>query len=58
MYSRIHSYLISNRFSKNNGELTPYNKAENINVLMVLLYVDDLIFTRNDKALIDEFKEL
>ena len=56
-YSRIDSYLMSNGFSKSNGEPTLYIKAENGNVLIVVLYVDDLIFTSNDKALIGEFKE-
>ena len=56
-YSRIDSYLMSNGFSKSNGEPTLYIKAANGNVLIVVLYVDDLIFTGNDKALIGEFKE-
>ena len=56
-YSRIDSYLMRNGFSKSDGEPTLYIKAENRNVLMVVLYVDDLIFTSNDKALIGEFKE-
>ena len=48
---------MSNGFSKSNGERTLYIKATNRNVLIVFLYVDDLIFTGNDKALIGEFKE-
>ena len=56
-YSRIDSYLMSNDFSKSDGESTLYIKATNGNVLIVVLYIDDFIFTRNDKALIDEFKE-
>ena len=56
-YSRIDSYFMSNGFSKSNGEPTLYIKAENGNVLIVVLYVDDLIFTGNDKALIDDSKE-
>ena len=46
-----------NGFRKSDGEPTLYIKAENKNVLIVVLYVDDLIFTANDKALIGEFKE-
>ena len=49
---------MSNSFSKSNGEPTLYIKAANRNVLMVVLYVDDLIFTGNDKALIGESKEV
>ena len=48
---------MSNGFSKRNGEPTLYIKATNGNVLIFVLYVDDLIFTNNDKALIGEFKE-
>ena len=47
-YSRIDSYLMSNGFSKSDGEPTLYIKLENSNVLIVVLYVDDLIFTKND----------
>ena len=56
-YSRIDSYLMSNGFSKSNGDPTLYIKATNGNVLIFVLYVDDLIFTGNDKTLIGEFKE-
>ena len=48
---------MSNGFRKSNGEPTLYIKAENGNMLVVVLYVDNLIFTSNDKALIGEFKE-
>ena len=48
---------MSNGFSKSNGEHTLYIKAENGNVLIVVLYVDDLIFTINDNFLIGEFKK-
>ena len=56
-YSRIDSYLMSNGFSKRNGEPNLYIKVENGNVLIVVFNVDDLFFTSNDKALIGEFKE-
>ena len=48
---------MSNGFSKRNGEPTLYIKATNGHVLIVVLYVDDLIFIGNDKTLIGEFKE-
>ena len=56
-YSKIDSYFMSNGFSKSDCEPTLYIKAANGNVLSVVLYVDDLMFTGNDKALIGEFKE-
>ena len=49
--------MMSNDFSKSNGEPTLYIKTENGNVLILVLYVDHLIFTGNDKTLIGEFKE-
>ena len=56
-YNRIDSYLMRYGFCKSNGEPTLYIKAKNGNVLIFVLYVDDLIFTRNDNFLIGEFKE-
>ena len=57
-YNRIDSYLMSNGFSKSTGEPTLYIKIENRNVLIVVLYVDDLVFTGNEKVVIGEFKEV
>ena len=48
---------MSNSFSKSDGEPSLYIKIANGNVFIVFLYVDDLIFTRNDNFLIGEFKE-
>ena len=48
---------MSNGFSKSNGDPTFYIKAADGNVLIVVLYVDDLIFTGNNNFLIFEFKE-
>ena len=56
-YNMIDSYLMRNGFSKSNGEPTLFINAENGKVLIVVFYVDDLIFTRNDNFLIGEFKE-
>lgn len=56
-YRRIDTYLMSNGFSKSDGEPTLYIKEKNGNMLIVVLYVDDLIFTGNDNFLIGEFKE-
>ena len=56
-YSRIDSYLMSNDFSKRDGELTLYIKTIDGNVLIVFLYVNDLIFTGNDNFQIAMFKE-
>ena len=56
-YSRTDSYLMNNGFSKSDVKSTLYIKESNDKVLIVVLYVDDLIFTRNDNLLIGEFKK-
>ena len=44
-------------WEKRVGEPTLYIKVESGKVLIFFLYVDDLIFTKNDNFLIGEFKE-
>lgn len=56
-YSRIDSYLLSNGFNKSDGEPTLYIKATDGKILIVVLYVDDLIFTKDDDCLIADFKQ-
>ena len=51
------SYLISNGFRKTDGEPTLYIKAADGKVLIIVLYIDDLIFIGNDDFLIADFKE-
>ena len=55
-YSRIDAYLIENGFEKCDGERTLYIKENDGKILIVVLYVDDLIFTGNDASLIADFK--
>eukprot|EP00253_Pinus_taeda_P036561 PITA_36561 len=44
-YSRIDSYLLENGFEKCEGEPTLYIKEKDGKILIVVLYVDDVIFT-------------
>eukprot|EP00253_Pinus_taeda_P033312 PITA_33312 len=44
-YSRIDSYLLENGFEKCEGEPTLYIKEKDGKILIVMLYVDDVIFT-------------
>eukprot|EP00253_Pinus_taeda_P025784 PITA_25784 len=44
-YSRIDSYLLENGFEKCEGEPTVYIKEKDGKILIVVLYVDDVIFT-------------
>eukprot|EP00253_Pinus_taeda_P003954 PITA_03954 len=55
-YSRIDFYLQENGFDKCEGEPTLYIKEKDGKILIVVLYVDDVIFTCNDDYLIENFK--
>eukprot|EP00253_Pinus_taeda_P022758 PITA_22758 len=55
-YSRIDSYLLENGFDKCEREPTIYIKEKDGKILIVVLYVDDVIFTGNDDYLIQNFK--
>jgi len=55
-YSRIDSYLLEKGFEKCEGESTLYIKEKDGKILIVVLYVDDVIFTGNDDHLIENFK--
>jgi len=55
-YSAIDSYLLENRFEKCEGEPTLYIKGNDGKLLIVVLYIDDVIFTGNDDYLIENFK--
>eukprot|EP00253_Pinus_taeda_P001822 PITA_01822 len=55
-YSRIDSYLLENEFEKCEGEPTVYIKEKDGKLLIVVLYVDDVIFTGNDDYLIENFR--
>eukprot|EP00253_Pinus_taeda_P029928 PITA_29928 len=57
-YSRIDSYLLENGFEKCEGEPTVYIKEKDGKLLIVVLYVDDVIFTGNDDQLIKNFKSV
>eukprot|EP00253_Pinus_taeda_P020784 PITA_20784 len=55
-HSRIDSYLLENGFEKCEGEPTVYIKEKDGKLLIVVLYVDDVIFTGNGDYLIENFK--
>eukprot|EP00253_Pinus_taeda_P018634 PITA_18634 len=57
-YSRIYFYLLENEFDKCEGEPTVYIKEKDGKILIVVLYVDDVIFTGNDDYLIKNFKSV
>eukprot|EP00253_Pinus_taeda_P029362 PITA_29362 len=55
-YSRTDSYLLENGFEKCEGEPTVYIKEKYGKLLIVVLYVDDVIFTGNDVCLFENCK--
>eukprot|EP00253_Pinus_taeda_P006526 PITA_06526 len=55
-YNRIYSYLLENGFENCQGEPTLYIKEKDGKILIVVLYVDDVIFTGNDDYFIENFK--
>jgi hypothetical protein len=55
-YNHIDSYFLNNGFNRSNNEPTLYTKRDQKgNILIVCLYVDDMIYTRN--LLLNDFKE-
>ena len=57
-YSRIDAYLLENGFEKCEEEPTLYIKEKDGKMLIVVLYVDNVIFTGNDDYLIENFKRV
>ena len=57
-YTQIDSYFIENGFIRSKSEPTLYVKSkDNSQILIVALYVDDLIFTRNDEKMVEKFEK-
>jgi len=48
---------MNNKFCKYDGEPTLYIKEKKDMLLIIVLYVDDLIFMGSDEAIIENFKE-
>jgi len=56
-YTRIYEHLLSLSFVKSLSESTLYVKHKGNDLLIVSLYVDDLLVTRNDLKLVEQFKQ-
>ena len=54
----IDAYLLDNGFDKYDSEPTLYIKESDGKILIVILYVDDLIFIGSDDFLIVDFKQV
>lgn len=56
-YSQIDGYFLEKGFCKSKSEPTLYVKHQGESrILIFALYVDDLVFTGNDKKMIEEFR--
>ena len=56
-YSKIDEHLLSLGFAKSLSESTLYVKHSNAETLIISLYVDDLLVTRSNVMLIEQFKQ-
>lgn len=56
-YSRINAYFIEGGFIKCPYEHTLYTKYNDMKILIVCLYVDNLIYTSNDTSMLADFKK-
>ena len=55
-YQEIYSYFTANRFPRRTNEATFYIKIEGDPELIVSLYVDDVVYTRNCEKMLSDFK--
>ena len=56
-YSKIEAYFVREGFERCLCEHTLFTKSKEVGkILIVSLYVDDLIYTGNDKSMFDDFK--
>lgn len=55
-YSRIDGYFTEHNFRRSRSEPT-HVKTQGDDILIVSLYVDDLIYSRNNEKMMKEFKE-
>ena len=56
-YNEIDTYFLKNNFQKSKSEATFYVKKEDVSIIIVCLYVDDLLFTGNDVKMMQNFKQ-
>jgi hypothetical protein len=54
-YSRIDKYLHQQGFSKGSADRNLYTKTENDKLLIVVVYVDDIIFGSNEESMSQKF---
>lgn len=56
-YSKLENHLRKQEFNRSENEPTLYiKKASNLDLIIVCVYVDGIIYTSSSKAIIDELK--
>lgn len=53
----LHEHLVGTGFDRNPVDHSIYSKQVNNNLIIVLIWVDDLIVTSDDEDLMKQFKE-
>ncbi|VVA36400.1 PREDICTED: Retrovirus-related Pol poly from transposon, partial [Prunus dulcis] len=57
-YSEIDGYFAECGFTKSQSEATLYVKTRGeVSILIVSIYVDDIVYTGNNQAMLEEFKQ-
>ena len=56
-YSRIEKYFLEKKFERIPSNPNFYVKVNGTYILIIMLYVDDLIYTGNSKQLCQHFKK-
>ncbi|CAL9026795.1 unnamed protein product [Prunus brigantina] len=57
-YSEIDGYFAECGFTKSQSEATLYVKARGeASILIISIYVDDIVYTRNDQEMLEDFKK-
>ena len=54
-YYRLDKYLLQQGFSKGSSDSNLYTKTENGKLLIVVVYVDDIIFGSNEESMSQKF---
>lgn len=54
-FQRLSSFLINHGFLYSKAETSPFVFEKNMVLIYLLVYVDEIIFTRNDNSAISDF---
>lgn len=55
-YQKFNTHVLSLGFLRSKSDHCVYYKAENGHIIIIVLFVDDMLFIRNGKRMISDFK--